>query len=198
MRTVLLLRHAQTLSNLAHCYVGRTDEPLCAEGVTTAKRQTALPGATHVYTSHLRRSCQTARLLYPHAELHAISALAEMDFGQFETKNWQMLQNDPAYAAWVAASCEAPCPGGEQKSDFIHRCTGSFLSIVQKENHTHPLTFVVHGGTIMAILSQLALPKRDYFSWHCGFCEGYLLEITPDISRPLRLIQPITLPKGGQ
>ena len=36
---------------------------------------------------------------------------------------------------------------------------------------------VVHGGTIMSILSHFAEPKGEYFKWQIGNGEFYLLHI---------------------
>ena len=36
---------------------------------------------------------------------------------------------------------------------------------------------VVHGGTIMNIMENYALPKREFYEWHVGNGCGYLVEL---------------------
>lgn len=43
-----------------------------------------------------------------------------------------------------------------------------------------PLFFVVHGGTIMAILDAFARPHRDYFDWQVSTACGYHCELRED------------------
>ncbi len=38
---------------------------------------------------------------------------------------------------------------------------------------------VVHGGTIMNIMEQYALPKKEFYEWHVGNGCGYLVELDP-------------------
>jgi alpha-ribazole phosphatase len=101
-----------------------------------------------------------------------------MRFGSFENRNFRDLEADPAYAAWVASGCELPCPGGESREEFTRRCRETFLAIVRsgRDAGAESLHFVVHGGTIMAVMSGFATPERDYFAWRAGFCGGYVLE----------------------
>ncbi len=197
---VILLRHAQTAGNLLGQYIGRSDMPLCEIGRQLAESIPPRADVKKVYTSGLKRSIQTASVMYPNAEAAVCKGLNEMDFGSFEQKSWRDLQHDAAYRAWVDSGCEAPCPGGESKAVFTKRCVDAFSQIVKKAafSGAAQLHCVVHGGTIMAILSALATPARRYFEWTAGFCGGYLLEYGGDASggRPLRLIETIR-PKEG-
>ena len=38
------------------------------------------------------------------------------------------------------------------------------------------MTFVVHGGTIMAILEHFAVPHKSYYDWHIANGHGYIAE----------------------
>lgn len=215
---VVLQRHAQTASNVLKRYVGSTDEPLCEEGVLQAGRAGTRPEVKRVHTSSLLRARQTAKLIYPQARIIAHAGLDEMDFGRFEGRSWQDMENDDDYRAWVESGCVDVCPGGEGKTGFTERCVSAFLGIMEQEAETFPqdacreneapsesaraplsdeIVFVMHGGTIMAILSELARPQRSYFDWPAGFCGGYILEWKSlgsgveevRASRPLRLIE---------
>lgn len=179
---ITLLRHAQTAGNLLSNYTGLTDEPLCEAGIRAARAAAARPRADvrTVHTSALRRAAETAAILYPEAKIIPHAGLNEMHFGAFENKNFRELEADPAYARWLASHCELPCPGGESKETFTRRCRESFAEILRAcraagEEEAH---FVVHGGTIMAIMSGFAAPPREYFEWRADFCGGYMLEGT--------------------
>lgn len=173
---ITLLRHAQTCGNLRSAYIGRTDEPLASVGIETARAVPPRPGVCVVHTSALRRTMETAAILYPQAEIIPHARLNEMHFGGFEGKNFRDLEADPAYAAWLATDCEAPCPGGESKDAFTRRCREAFSAIVRENGDEEDLRFVVHGGTIMAIMSGCVTPERGYFDWRAGFCGGYVIE----------------------
>lgn len=199
---VMLLRHALTEGNLRGQYIGSSDMPLCEAGCGLANSIPPRSDVRRVYTSSLVRTMQTARVLYPNAQITPCEGLNEIDFGAFEQKGWRDLEYDPAYRAWVDSGCESACLGGERKADFTKRCVEAFLPIVSKAaaSGADELHCVVHGGTIMAILSELAEPVRGYFEWPANFCGGYLLEYdgADTGGRPLRLIEAIRPREGSE
>lgn len=190
---VILRRHAPTAGNLRKAYLGRTDEPLSNQGEALARQLEADPAVAHVLVSPLQRTRQTAAILYPSAVQRPIPGLVEMDFGAFEGKNWEDLSEDAAYRTWVDAGCTPACPGGESRDGFIRRCVEAFLPLLTKveASGAPALHAVLHGGTLMALLSQLALPRRDYWDWGAAFCGGYRLRTTGDTDAPLRLEEAI-------
>ncbi len=197
---IFLLRHAQTADNLLGRYVGKIDPPLCAEGTAHAQEIPPRQDVARVYTSTLRRTVETAGILYPQAQPIPREGLSEMDFGAFDGKSWREMEGDMSYRAWVDAGCEPPCPDGEDRAGFVRRCTAAFLEILEEERArgAEEVCFVVHGGTIMAVLSTLAAPARDYFDWKVAFCGGYLLEDNPGGERPLRVVESITPGEGRE
>lgn len=172
MTEILLLRHGATPGNLQHRYIGRTDEALSQPG-RAALAQRRVPEADVLYVSPLLRCRQTAELLYPGMEQHIVPQLRECDFGAFENKNYQELAGDPRYQAWVDSGGVLPFPGGESLAAFQQRCLDAFWQTVENAPPGKRLAFVVHGGTIMAVLGGCAQPKREYFNWQvkngCGY-----------------------------
>lgn len=164
---IIFYRHGKTAGNLKGNYIGKTDEPLCPEGIAALHPPQDGKQVKKVYTSPLLRTVQTARILFPGAEIVSRSGLSEMDFGVFEGKNYVELQNDSAYRAWLESGCEDRCPGGESRAEFVNRICFAFKEIVNRAlaDEEEELWFVVHGGTIMAIFSKFALPSRPYFDW---------------------------------
>ncbi len=187
---VSLLRHAPTAENLASRYVGRTDPPLAPEGVALASGVGPDDSARVVYTSPLKRTVETARILYPAARIVPVADLAEMDFGVFENQTHAELMRTDEYRRWLDSQCESPCPGGESRVEFAARSAAAFAAVFSEADPTDTLRLVVHGGVIMAVMDAFALERRDFFAWKAGHCGGYLLESdTPHDGRFLRLVE---------
>ena len=160
---VLLLRHGMTAGNRERRYIGVTDEPLCPQGWTALDDISFLP-AQKVYISPMLRCRQTAEILFPGALQIPVADLREMDFGLFEGKTYAELKDVPAYQAWLDSGGEAPIPGGESRADFCARCRAGFAQILAADP-SERLVFVVHGGTIMAVMEAFARPHRGYYDW---------------------------------
>ena len=172
-KEILLLRHGKTPGNTLRQYIGSTDEPLSPEGRAELSEK-HYPAANKVYISSMLRCRETAELLFPGAVLQPVPDLREMDFGHFEGRSYLDMAEDAEYSAWLASNCEAPIPGGEKKSDFTERCCAAFLDVLSRDEASR-LVFVVHGGTIMAILSRFGSPERSYYDWSVGNGRGFRL-----------------------
>lgn len=174
---IILIRHGATAGNLEKKYIGRTDEPLCTKGQEQLKvfiKKGIYPAVQAVVVSPMRRCIQTARLIYPDKEAVIVEDLRECDFGTFEGKNYRQLSGNTEYQRWIDSNATIPFPGGEDIEDFKKRSVQAFLSTVGKYKDT--TVYIVHGGTIMAVLSQLC--GGSYYDYHCGNGEGYLCSLT--------------------
>ncbi|MCD8343290.1 MAG: histidine phosphatase family protein [Oscillospiraceae bacterium] len=172
LQTVLLLRHGETQGNRERRYNGATDEPLCPEGIAALRAREPLE-AEALYVSPMLRCRQTAELMFPALRPSVASGLREMDFGAFEGKNHAELKRDAEYIAWLDGGCEGQTPRGEGKADFCGRCCAAFAEIMAAERHA-VVAFVIHGGTIMAIMERFALPRRSYWEWNPPNAGGYV------------------------
>lgn len=161
---ILFIRHGMTAGNLRKCYIGRTDEPLCAEGISRLM-QAKFPPCEVLVSSPMRRCIQTAGILYPAQKVHTCDDLRECDFGNFEGKNYADLNGNPAYQAWIDSGGTLAFPGGESPQAFKERCCMAFLETGQRFSGAESLCFVVHGGTIMSVMEKYAVPHRDYYDW---------------------------------
>lgn len=173
---ISLIRHGATAGNLEHRYVGSTDEELTAEAIQRLKEDCdRYPRPDCVFASPLKRCLQTAELLFPEAEVIVLPGLRECEFGEFEYKNYQELQGDDRYQSWIDSGGTLPFPGGESREAFQKRCCKAFLEgcrLAQEEGY-QSLAFVVHGGTIMAVLDCFSDPHRDYFDWQVKNGAGF-------------------------
>jgi alpha-ribazole phosphatase len=172
---IYLLRHGETDYNAQQRYQGWRDIPLSAAGRAALRRAPLSPKT--VYVSPLCRAVQTARLLFPNAELVPVDDLREMHFGAFEGRNYREMADDPAYRAWVDSGCEDPVPGGERKADFSARVCAAFAPLVDRalEAGEQTLVIVAHGGTQMAVMERYALPRQAYYTWRAPNGGGYVL-----------------------
>lgn len=182
MIELLFIRHGKTAGNLRHNYVGITDEPLCPVGLAElGKRRYAKVDL--VFCSPMLRCRQTTALLYPDIEPYIIEDMRECDFGEFENQNYQDLSGKAAYQQWLDSNGESGFPGGETREEFVQRCCRGFeqgLAQIQRlASPPQAVAFVVHGGTIMALLSQYT--GRDYFSIMCENGGGYKCRLDWDL-----------------
>lgn len=173
---VWLLRHGETDYNAQQKYLGRTDLPLSERGRRALTRAEFSPEV--VYVSPLRRTAETAELLFPGARQMAVPGLQEMDFGLFEGKSWKEMEHLPAYRAWVDGGCLDAPPGGESRAQFCDRICVAFQALLDRATAAgaERLVIVAHGGTQMAALERFALPRRDYYSWNGPLGGGFVLD----------------------
>ncbi len=170
---MLLIRHGKTAGNLEKRYIGRTDEPLSAEGIASLGN-VHYPQCNVVVSSPMQRCLQTAAHIFPSKKVHICDDFRECDFGDFEGKNYSELSADPRYQAWIDSGGFAPFPNGESPVEFRARCCEGFLHMTHLFADCDSIAFVVHGGTIMSILSQFVLPHRDYFDWMTDNTHGWI------------------------
>ncbi|HCL03167.1 MAG TPA: histidine phosphatase family protein [Lachnoclostridium phytofermentans] len=214
MKQIALIRHGITKGNLSKCYIGKTEEPLCEEGMNELllkKESGSYPFAESIYCSPMLRCQMTANLLYPNRELKLVPDFRECDFGLFEGKNYRQLSKDPLYQQWIDSNGMAPFPLGESREEFEYRCREAYKKVIKElyqetsfsdkerdretvkgtnkeankeiskeTDNKSDAVLIVHGGTIMAILSAFATEKKDYYAWGCGNGNGYLLSAMED------------------
>lgn len=195
MIDLYLIRHGKTQGNMERRYVGSTDEPLCEAGIQEIQeRRTAWKQAflsqnmrrnlpETIFVSPMLRCRQTAELLFPHIMQTAILDFREMDFGQFEYRNYKELANDARYQAFIDSGGSLDFPDAESQQQFRQRVRKAFAQCMEQggvsvaEESQKPLVFVLHGGTIMAIMEAYALPYRPYYDWQVEPVSGYHCEL---------------------
>ena len=173
-----------TAGNLKKRYIGRTDEPLCPEGIRLLKsyiQKNMYPEVQRVYVSPMKRCMETAKLIFKE-NFREVEELRECDFGIFENKNYKELSDCPEYQAWIDSNGTLPFPDGESQESFKKRSTVGFKRCIEQclKEEIKEAAFVVHGGTIMSILSSLATEEKDYFCWQVKNAEGFLIEVTKE------------------
>lgn len=190
--TLVLIRHGTTKANMEHRYLGKTDEVLSKEGemqLFEYKKMSFFPNIDYLFSSPMKRCVQTAEILFPELKPVEIEEWKEMDFGVFEGKNYLELQGDKRYQEWIDSNGTLPFPEGESREEFISRCDKGFRSMIgklkpTKEEEHKTVGIIVHGGTIMALLSKYA--KGNYFDYQVPNGKGFIctmkhLDAEPEI-----------------
>jgi alpha-ribazole phosphatase len=171
---VVFIRHAKTPGNLEKRYIGRTNEPLCDDGI---KQAAALfesgkpPRPDTLVSSPYLRCKQTAEILYPGMAYEINDGLRECDFGIFEGKTHAELLDNKEYTSWLETSCLRDIPGGESVTAFKKRCCSAFTETVQNKPDSATVVFVIHGGCIMAILEHFSRPQKEFQEYYVNNCE---------------------------
>ena len=204
---LVLIRHGATEGNKEHRYIGRTDEPLSLEAKEKlAAEANCYPRIDRLFTSPMKRCIETAEMIYPDQKPVVVDMLREMDFGEFEGKNYEELNGDQRYQAWIDSGGTLAFPNGESREVFIKRCCEGLREVfsqievsiskkeklVQFENDLLTIGLVVHGGTIMALCS--AFGGGEYFDYQVANGAGYICDVYLDGGKiQFRSIQKIAL-----
>ena len=192
--TLLMIRHGAVISNKEHRYLGKTDESLMEAGVmelvgySNAKRY---PEVEHLFASPMKRCRETAAILYPGRQPIIIPEWEEMDFGAFEGKNYLELRKDSRYQAWIDSNGMLPFPEGESREEFEFRCEKGFHRMLhricrmadEKGREPETIGMIVHGGTIMALLSRYY--GGEYFDYQVSNGGGYVCRLEGWRAKPV-------------
>ena len=167
MISLVFIRHGATNGNLEKRYIGRTDEPLCSKGIEQALklRGCNLP-KKHIFVSPMKRAIQTAELIFPESKYVIEENFKETDFGIFEGKTASELSENEEYRLWVDSMCSSPVPNGESITEFKKRCVNAFKKIVKTLPDNSEVSFVIHGGVIMAILEHFSKTNGNFYDYH--------------------------------
>lgn len=179
-----MIRHGKTPGNLLKQYIGRTDQSLAEKGIDELKAiasseafRKALDSKAvdKIFVTPLKRTQESAAILFPNAEQTVVDDLREMDFGIFEEKNYKDLEHSKEYSAWLDTNCEAKAPDGEDKASFSKRSSDAFRKCLENSKED-TVFFLVHGGTIMSVMEAFGQPKQDYYQWYADNGHGYMAD----------------------
>lgn len=174
---LVLIRHGATQANKEHRYLGRTDEGLSEEGIEALlsyQKKGYYPNVDCLFVSPMKRCLETAQILYPDLKPTVIPEWEETDFGKFEYKNYEDLKDDPAYQAWIDSGGTMPFPEGESREQFQARCEKGFSRMcgILSRKKAAAVGIIVHGGTIMALLSKYC--GNDYYDYQVRNGRGFV------------------------
>lgn len=185
MKSLLLARHGQTLSNAVRRFQGTQDVPLSELGTRQALALgRALRGRriSAVYTSPLERARRTAEIAAEGfgVPLHAVHDLRELSLGEWEGLTVEEVSARPGdpYARWVRDPVACLPPGAEPLSEVQARVVRAMSDIAAAHPNGHDVLVVCHGGVISAYLAHcLGLPLSSI--WRLTLSNGSITEVVP-------------------
>lgn len=189
---VVLIRHFPTKGNRLKQYIGRTDEPLDESAVNEILDEILdeigdysvfYPKVDTVVISPMLRCKQTAERIYPGIQTVICENLRETDFGDFEGKTYEELKDQPDYQQWLMSGATGVVPNGESRAEFRERCIAGFQQVIEQlmERNCEYAAVVVHGGTIMALMSEFADETQDFYHWQVKNGKGYIVDINSEL-----------------
>ncbi|MCB0307060.1 MAG: histidine phosphatase family protein [Calditrichaeota bacterium] len=160
--TMLLIRHGETLWNIAHRYQGHGDSELSEHGIAQTEALAALMQSrnfTHLYASDLGRTQQTAAAIARRTG-HAIISeprLRERNYGIFEGLTGTEIEtrHPDIYHEYKTRRPDFIIPGGESVDQFVGRVTACFEELRQRHTAAN-IAVVTHGGVINRFLRSIA------------------------------------------
>ncbi len=166
-----LVRHGQTLWNGENRLQGHSDLSLSPLGCEQAKRVggyfSSLRSATRpfrLYTSHLKRSLETAQAITHHVGVAATidTGLAEICLGAWEGLTPEEIDArfDGAYQLWRQQPSQVIIPGAESLEAFRGRVRRAFATMLARHPDDEALVVVSHGGVIASVLADCL--EADY------------------------------------
>lgn len=200
--TFVFIRHGATKSNFEKRYIGKnSDESLCEEGKESLikNREENLYPSGDLYFSSIKKRCrESMETIYPGVKYESLIGLEEIDFGDFEGKSYEELKDDERYIKWMESNGCMAFPNGESRDDFIKRSIIAFDKALEKadrfiddnpDKENPCFVFVVHGGTIMAIMDEYS--DSDYYDCMVSTGGGFICEATIDAEFKLEIVKKI-------
>ncbi|WP_188051187.1 alpha-ribazole phosphatase [Flavobacterium sp. GP15] len=171
---VYLVRHTETVCEKGICY-GQSDvhilEPYL-ELFESIKNQ--IPAGAVVYSSPLFRCTELAK--YLSNVIITDDRLMEMNFGDWEMKNWDAIPPDN-FAPWMNDFVNVTVPNGESFVDLYNR-VNDFLEKELQRKYNAPVVIVTHAGVIRSILCKIAsLPLKEAFNNKVSFGDVIKIEL---------------------
>jgi probable phosphoglycerate mutase len=173
MKSIILVRHAESEHHVRGLSGGWTDTPLTQLGNEQARAAAArlrdeLDGVPiRLFSSDLRRTQETAGHI---ARAFGVEPVLDGRLREFNNGDAANRTRDEALRLWPEPAEPWPVdhrqwPGGETWREF-HRRAGAFIDELELEG---PLPIVVsHGGTVDTMIARWLLFDEDHVS-HIGF-----------------------------
>ena len=188
MQRIYLIRHGMTIANQQKLYCGKSDLPLCPEGLSALRQMAARggypdPEGKRLITSGMQRTEQTLEALFGKREHEIQPAFREIDFGAFELQSYEQLKEREDYQQWLEGdNARNRCPGGESGEDVANRVRPAFEALLEDGRDT---ILVTHGGVIAAIMSDLYPDSLvDRYEWQGENGKGWC--VTFENGKPVK------------
>ncbi len=178
IKKLTIIRHTSVAIEKGLIY-GRTDVPLSDTFQFEAKiiRNKLNSDFDKIYTSPSKRCVELSNLLWPKFPKTEDERIMELNFGTWEGKNWNDIDQTSEANYWFNDFINQPCPKGESYADLLNRVE-SFIHSIQQSPYKN-IAIVCHGGSIRAFLSIInQRSPKEVFDQKINFGEVISLEIS--------------------
>lgn len=180
-----------------------------------------------IYTSGMKRAEETLSILYPEIanqekvtdgeneifpKIIRESGFREMNFGDFEMKDFETLSRCAEFLTWMKNESENfgqnPCPNGESGAEMNERVLASLKKMLENAitredfsktnehssvNRSVSIALFAHAGTISLIMRHFfPNEKKNFYEWTPDFGEGYKIVLYRHFERAERVEKSIT------
>ena len=160
MKTIIMVRHGQSETNVRKVFTGQIDAPLTDLGREQARRMAAYLDqykVDKIYASSLSRAVETAEAI-PQRQNCAIEKqdeLMEINSGLWQGLTFEEIAEKypQTYAAWRSDIGNAAPDGGETCKGFYDRVTAFFMRVLEEPEET--VCLVCHATPIRMIESYI-------------------------------------------
>ena len=189
-RTITLVRHGETLSNISGTWQGHTDSPLTERGREQVRRL-AVRMETVPYdvliTSDLGRAAETAAAI---GDAGASPEWREINIGDWEGRpSAEVRAHHPELETGGLGMAGFHPGGGERFGDFLDRVREAFRTVLNRLDDGQHAVVVTHGGVIQTLVAgvvgtanqrTIAIPSNASLTTIRIDEEGTRLEILND------------------
>ena len=172
---VHVIRHTPINFDKKRCY-GRLDIPLAVNFKDDLKKTKNRIGNDFdvIYTSPLSR-CILLADEFKKGDNKIDERLLELDFGDWEGKLWDEINQDDLNKWMIDFVNEAPS-NGETLSEMFHRVS-EFLNEL-RTNKSEKVLIITHSGVIRCIWAYLLeIPLKNIFKIPVGFHEHFIINL---------------------
>ncbi len=162
-----LIRHGETDFNKKRFFYGKADVSINETGKEQAAQLHQLMkgrSISRVYTSQLKRTQETAAIIFPDQNPTAYKALNERDFGLWEGRTANEIQ--AAFPLVWEEWLESPFDVTPSKAEPFQKFKDRVQSIVEeiRETDDDEIAIVGHLGVLRLIYQFLVDPEADFWS----------------------------------
>lgn len=162
-----LIRHGETDFNKKRFFYGKADVSINETGKEQASKiHQLLKGRaiSRIYTSQLKRTQETATIIFPDQIPTAYKALNERDFGLWEGRTANEIQ--AAFPLVWEEWLESPFDVTPSKAEPFQKFKDRVQSIVEeiRETDDDEIAIVGHLGVLRLIYQFLVDPEADFWS----------------------------------
>ncbi len=173
---IYIIRHGETEMNNKKALQGRSNFPLNEAGTAQAKEAAVkLQGVrfSKVYSSPLKRTVQTARIVAPDLEPMIDDRLIEMDYGPYEGVDLNHLPLE--IMTFFSDFVHNPAPEGMEQLDSVVARAGSFLEDIRGLEGN--ILISTHAIAMKGMLEYLTPQSNGaYWSRYIGNCAVFAAE----------------------